>query len=343
MKSTVLITGGAGYIGSHVSYIMAQKGYNVIILDTLLHGQKWIHSWATCIVKDFADSATLEAIFSQNNVEAVMHFAAYAQVGESVQDPLLYYENNVSKTITLIQYMLAYNVTKIIFSSSCAVYGTPQRIPITEDHPCNPINPYGATKYMVERVLEDCRKAYNFHYVSLRYFNAAGGVPELELGEQHTPETHLIPLIFNAALSNKPFTLFGVDHATLDGSCIRDFVHVQDIAQAHWLALRHLNNKLPSDVFNLGTGTGFSVKQVLAAAEHICEHAIIKIYAKKREGDPALLVADPSRAHDILGWKPRHSQLEFMLKSAYIFTRNQLHKEKLVLTKKPHPDLKPYG
>ncbi|MBS1987028.1 UDP-glucose 4-epimerase GalE [Candidatus Dependentiae bacterium] len=317
MKPTILITGGAGYIGSHTAYCMVQQGYNVIILDTLVHGQQWLHPWACCIVADFADAQVLDTIFQEHNVQAVMHFAAYAQVGQSVKEPLMYYDNNVSKTVTLLQKMREHGVKKIIFSSSCAVYGIPQTLPLTEDHPCNPINPYGATKHMIERVLEDCSSAYDLQYVSLRYFNAAGGLPELGLSEQHEPETHLIPLLFQAATTNTPFTLFGVDHDTFDGSCIRDFLHVVDIAQAHSLALTHLNNGLPSDIFNLGTGTGFSVKQVIAAAEQICKTTIQVIYSAKRAGDPTVLVANASRAHDMLGWNPTCSSLEFILQSAY--------------------------
>lgn len=317
MKPTILITGGAGYIGSHTAYCMVQQGYNVVIIDKLVHGQQWHHPWARCIVADFADTQVLDTIFQENNVQAVMHFAAYAQVGQSVTDPLMYYDNNVSKTVRLVEKMLEHGVKKIIFSSSCAVYGIPQTLPLTEDHPCTPINPYGATKHMIERVLEDCRSAYDLQYVSLRYFNAAGGLPELGLSEQHVPETHLIPLLFQAAATNKPFALFGVDHDTFDGSCIRDFLHVVDIAQAHSLALTHLNNELPSDIFNLGTGTGFSVKQVIAAAEQVCKTKIPVVYAQKRPGDPAILVANASRARDMLGWKPTCSSLEFILQSAY--------------------------
>ncbi len=325
MKPTILITGGAGYIGSHTAYCMVQQGYNVVIVDKLVHGQQWHHPWARCIVADFADTQVLDTIFQENNVQAVMHFAAYAQVGQSVKDPLMYYDNNVSKTVTLVQKMLEHGVKKIIFSSSCAVYGIPQTLPLTEDHPCNPINPYGTTKHMVERVLEDCRSAYDLQYVSLRYFNAAGGLPELGLSEQHVPETHLIPLLFQAAATNTPFALFGVDHATFDGSCIRDFLHVVDIAQAHSFALTHLNNGLPSDVFNLGTGTGFSVKQVIAAAEQVCKTKIPVVYAQKRPGDPAILVANASRARDMLGWNPTCSSLEFILKSAYFPVIQPVH------------------
>lgn len=317
MERTILITGGAGYIGSHTAYYLVQQGYQVIVVDKLVHGQKWPHTWAPCIVADFADVDVLHAIFKEHTVEAVMHFAAYAQVGQSVKEPLVYYENNVSKTITLLHSMLEHNVKKFIFSSSCAVYGIPQSLPLVEDHPCNPINPYGATKYMVERILADCNQSDDLHYVSLRYFNAAGGLPELGLGEQHVPETHLIPLLLQAAARTTPFTLFGNDHDTFDGSCIRDFLHVVDIAQAHWLALKHLTHNLPSDTFNLGTGTGFSVKQVLAAAEKVCKTKIAVVYEQKRAGDPAVLVANASRAHDILGWSPTCSQLEFILKSAY--------------------------
>lgn len=317
MKQTILITGGAGYIGSHTAYRLAQQGYTVVILDNFSYGQTWDHSWATCIVGDFADKKILDSIFTTYSIQAVMHFAAYAQVGDSVKAPLTYYENNVSKTVKLIEVMLEHNVKKIIFSSSCAVYGIPEQLPITEFHPCNPINPYGATKCMVERILQDVAFSDGLTFVSLRYFNAAGGLPELGLFEQHEPETHLIPLLFKAAFEHKPFTLFGINHETFDGSCVRDFLHVLDIAQAHFLALMHLMHNLPSDIFNLGTGKGFSVKQVLAVAEKVCQHKITVVCAPKRAGDPAVLVADASKAHDILGWRPQYSDLEFVLRSAF--------------------------
>lgn len=324
MKPTIVITGGAGYIGSHAAYLMAQKGYHVIIIDKLVHGQTWPHTWASCIQADYADTDVLSSIFTKHSVEAVMHFAAYTEVGESVKDPLRFYENNVSKTITLLQCMLAHNIKKFIFSSSCAVYGTPQLLPLTEDHTCNPISPYGSTKHMIEQILADCQRAYGLEYVCLRYFNAAGALAELGLGERHEPETHLIPLIFKAAFEHAPFKIFGTDHMTPDGTCIRDFLHVWDIAQAHWLALEHLNSQHPSDTFNLGTGTGFSVKHVLIAAQELCG-PVTTLYMQKREGDPAILVADASRARDILGWQPRHSSLEFILKSAYAFAREHMH------------------
>lgn len=317
MKQTILLTGGAGYIGSHTAYKLVQQGYNVVILDNLTHGQRWEHSWADCIVGDVGDPAALKAVFTQYTISAVMHFAAYAQVGISVKKPLLFYENNVAKTIKLIEAMLAHNVRIFVFSSSCAVYGIPQQLPLSEEHPCNPINPYGATKYMVERLLHDVALSDDFVFVSLRYFNAAGGLPELGLFEQHTPETHLIPLLLQAMQERKPFTLFGTTYDTPDGSCVRDYVHVVDIAQAHILALEHLLRKHPCDIFNLGTGVGFSVKQVIAMAEKVCQVTVPIIPGPKRGGDPAVLVADAGKARDILKWAPCYSDLEFMIRSAF--------------------------
>jgi len=319
MIPTILVTGGAGYIGSHAALFLAQKGYKVIILDDFLQHQQFNHAWAQVIKGDVADRALLATIFKQHAIKAVMHFAAFIEVGESVRDPLKYYNNNVGKTITLLEAMLEHNVRHFIFSSSCAVYGTPQWLPLTEDHPVQPVSPYGQSKLMIENVLRDVAANHQLNFIALRYFNAAGALPEFGLGEQHTPETHLIPLLFKAARSQAPFKLFGTDYPTKDGSCVRDYLHVWDIADAHWRALEHLLQGKPSDVFNLGTGNGVSVRQMVDAVEKVTQTNINLIVEKRRQGDPAILVADASKANLILGWKPHYSELEFMLKSAYAF------------------------
>ncbi|KKP27199.1 MAG: ExoB [candidate division TM6 bacterium GW2011_GWF2_30_66] len=317
MKPSILITGGAGYIGSHTAYLMSQSGYNIIILDTLNHKQSFDHNWATLIKSDFADTKVLKNIFSNYNIKAVMHFAAFIEVGESVKNPLQFYENNVVKTVQLLKVMLEHNVKNFIFSSSCAVYGSPQYLPLTEQHTKNPISPYGKNKLMVEMALEDFNIAYGLNYVNLRYFNAAGAMPQYGLGENHDPETHLIPLVLRAAMENKEFCIFGDNYETKDGSCIRDYVHVWDIAQAHKLALEYLQAGNTSDSFNLGTGEGFSVKEIVMAVEQICCAKINIALKNKRPGDPAILVADPKKASDILGWSTQYSNLDFIIRTAY--------------------------
>jgi len=319
MQQTVLVTGGAGYIGSHTALLLAQHGYKVIILDNLSQGQQFNQPWATCIQADCADQQVLTNLFSQHPIHAVFHFAASIEVGASVKSPITYYINNVVKTVQLLETMLAHGVSKFIFSSSCAVYGDPQALPLTEDHPKSPISPYGRNKLMVEMILNDLNKAYNLEYVALRYFNAAGALPEHGLGEQHSPETHIIPLLLRAAIAQKPFSIFGTDHATQDGTCVRDYLHVLDLAQAHVLALKHLEAGNPSDAFNLGTGHGFSVKQMIEHVEHVTELKIKTILAEKRAGDPPALIADPTRAQNILGWEPRFSDLDFIIRSAFAF------------------------
>ena len=316
-QETILVTGGAGYIGSHTAHALTQQGYNVVIIDTLIHNQPFDHSWATLVKADCADTAVLDAIHKKTPIDAVMHFAAFAQVGESMRQPLKYYENNVSKTVTLLNWMLNNNIKKFIFSSSCAVYGNPEFLPLTEAHPKNPISPYGKTKLMIEQILEDLSSANGLRYVSLRYFNAAGALPEFGLCEHHEPETHIIPLLLNASKHRKPFTIFGGDYRTLDGSCVRDYLHVCDIAQAHLAALGHLNKGMPSDVFNLGTGTGASVKELVAAVQQTTQIPLKTIMGTNRAGDPPMLVADASKARDILGWKPTCSSLKAIIQSAW--------------------------
>lgn len=322
---TVLITGGAGYIGSHAALFMAQKGYRVVIIDN----KKINCDWATSIQADFSDKNVLNEIFQQYNIEAVMHFAGYIEVEESVKKPLKFYTNNVSKTVQLLEVMVDNQVNKLIFSSSCAIYGIPEFLPLTEEHPKNPVSPYGKSKLMVENLLQDLSETSDLKFVSLRYSNAAGAVPEYGLGEYHVPETHLIPLLLNSAKTGKPFTIFGTDYPTKDGSCIRDYLHAWDIADAHWRALCYLNEERPSEFFNLGTGIGFSVKEMIQAVENVCKTPIRTITADRRAGDSPILVADPTKTQTLLKWKARCSDLETILRTAYIFD-NLLRENNLI-------------
>jgi UDP-glucose 4-epimerase len=316
VKKTILVPGGAGYIGSHTAYLLAQKNYHVIILDNFTHNQTVDLSWATVIKNDFGDEKILNKIFTNYQIDAVMHFAAFIEVGESVKQPQRFYQNNVIKTITLLNHMLKHNVKKVIFSSSCAVYGEPKKIPMDETNPYNPISPYGKNKLAIEFALQDYAKAYDLKYVSLRYFNAAGALPNMGLGEQHDPETHIIPLIIRALKNRKPFKIFGEDYDTPDGSCIRDYIHVLDIANAHLLALDYLEKTGKSDAFNLGSGTGFSVKEMITNIENMSGQKMITQKHDRRPGDPAILLADPSKAKKLLGWKPTNSDIKTILSSA---------------------------
>jgi UDP-glucose 4-epimerase len=323
MSQTILIPGGAGYIGSHTSYLLSQLGYQVIILDKFTQKQKFDHSWATVVNHDFANESALHFIFEEYKIDAVMHFGAFIEVGESVKKPRLFYENNVIKTLQLLDAMLSHNVKNFIFSSSCAVYGDPIKTPMNEQHPYNPISPYGKNKLIVEYALQDYSNAYDLKYISLRYFNAAGALPKANLGEQHDPETHIIPLMFRAIQNNKKFKVFGNDYNTPDGTCIRDYIHVQDIATAHVLGLQHLLKTKTSDVFNLGSGTGFSVKQMVQEAEKVCVKTLETEVLARRAGDPAILLADSKKIQKVLGWRPRHSSIKEILTSAWEWEQKQ--------------------
>lgn len=324
MKKTILVTGGAGYIGSHTSYLLASHGYNVIIIDKLLHGQNFGHKWAMLIKEDFADKRILEEIFKTYEIHAVMHFAALIEVGESVIRPRDFYENNVIKTAALLNSMIEYGVKKFIYSSSCAVYGNPIKVPIDEQHPKAPISPYGKNKLAVEFMLEDYSEAYGLKYASLRYFNAAGAYPEVGLGEFHVPETHVIPLLLRAILNGKPFKVLGDDYNTIDGTCLRDYIHVRDIADAHIKALDHLNKTETSDCFNLGSGHGYTVRELIKATESVCGSKVKIEYATRRPGDVDVLLADPGKAFSILNWKPNFSDIDFILKSVLAYNRISL-------------------
>ena len=317
----ILVTVGAGYIGSHSVLTLQKAGYEVIVLDNLVYGHQDLVETVLkvkLIVGSTCDRSLLREIFDTHQIDAVMHFAAYAYVGESVTQPAKYYNNNVVGTLTLLEAMLEANIHKFVFSSTCATYGVPDSVPITEDQSQNPINPYGATKLMVERILQDFSQAYDFRSVCLRYFNAAGADPEGNLGEDHHPETHLIPLVLQTALGHREsVSIFGTDYDTPDGSCIRDYIHVLDIAQAHILALEYLLNDGATDVFNLGNGSGFSVKEVIETARKITGKEIKAELSDRRPGDPPALVGSGAKAQQILGWQPKYSDLDNIISHAW--------------------------
>ncbi|MEH2274075.1 MAG: UDP-glucose 4-epimerase GalE [Nostoc sp.] len=313
-KPTILVTGGAGYIGSHTVLALKQAGYNVVILDNLVYGHRDLVETVLqveLIVGDTGDRALLDHLFKTRDIAAVMHFSAYAYVGESVTDPAKYYRNNVVGTLTLLEAMLTASVKKFVFSSTCATYGVPEFVPIPETHPQNPINPYGATKLMVERIISDFDVAYGFQSVRFRYFNAAGANPSGLLGEDHNPETHLIPLVLMTALGKREsISIFGIDYPTPDGTCIRDYIHVDDLADAHILGLEYLLKGGDSEVFNLGNGSGFSVREVIAAAEQVTGLSIPVEERDRRPGDPPILIGTSEKARTILGWQPQYTSIQ---------------------------------
>lgn len=322
MPTKILVVGGAGFIGSHMVACLQQAGFTPVVLDNLATGHREAVLNAELIVGDMADEKLLEAVFTQHAFAAVMHFASFIQVGESTQNPAKYYQNNVVGTAQLLQAMLKHHVRHFIFSSSAAVFGEPQYTPIDELHPLAPINPYGHTKQMVEQMLRDFAQAYDFRFVALRYFNAAGADPEGRLGERHEPESHLIPLVLQTASGKRnAITVYGRDYPTEDGTCVRDYVHVMDLCAAHLLALQALLDGVKSCFYNLGTGHGFSVQQVIAAVEAVTEKKVAVEEGPRRSGDPAILVADPTRALQELNWQPQYSDLKTMIQHAW----NVLH------------------
>ncbi|HDD43346.1 MAG TPA: UDP-glucose 4-epimerase GalE [Candidatus Desulfofervidus auxilii] len=314
----ILITGGAGYIGSHVNKELYKKGYETVVLDNLIYGHREFVKWGEFILGDLENTEFLRFIFKKYPIKAVMHFAAFAYVEESMKEPQKYYLNNVKNTLNLLQVMLENNVEYFIFSSTCATYGIPAEIPIPENHPQNPVNPYGKSKLMIEKILEDYSRAYGLKYISLRYFNAAGADPDCEIGEWHEPETHLIPLVLDVAIGkSEAVKIFGTDYPTPDGTCIRDYIHVTDLANAHILALEYLFKKKKSDVFNLGNGNGFSVKEVLQTAENITKRKINFIEWGRRPGDPPVLVGSSEKAKKVLCWNPRYYELSLIIETAW--------------------------
>jgi UDP-glucose 4-epimerase len=320
-KPTILVTGGAGYIGSHAVLALQQAGYPVVVLDNLVYGHRDIVQdvlKVELIEGDTNDRALLDNLFASRDIGAVMHFSAYAYVGESVTQPEKYYRNNVVGTLTLLEAMLAANVKSFVFSSTCATYGIPNQVPIPETHPQDPINPYGMTKLMVEEILKDLDRAHEFRSVCFRYFNAAGADPEGRLGEDHNPETHLIPLVLQTALGlRESIAIFGTDYPTRDGTCIRDYIHVTDLASAHVLGLEYLLKGGQSEFFNLGNGSGFTVKEVIEAARQVTGHAIPAVEHDRRPGDPPSLVGSSERAIAAIGWQPQYADIETILTHAW--------------------------
>lgn len=314
----ILVTGGAGYIGSHANKELTLAGYETVVLDNMSYGHEDFLKWGVYENVDLGDLDSLRKVFQKYKIEAVMHFAAFTYVGESVEDPQKYYLNNLKNTLNLLQVMNEFKIKKIIFSSTCATYGNPQEIPITETHPQDPISPYGKAKLMVEQVLSDYSIAYGLRYVSLRYFNAAGADPDGDVGERHNPETHLIPLILDAAAGKREdIKIFGTDYPTHDGTCIRDYIHVTDLADAHIKALKYLENGGKSEVFNLGNGNGFSVKQVIEEARKVTGKEIKSTETDRRPGDPPVLVGSSKKAREILKWQPKYDNLTEIIKTAW--------------------------
>ncbi|MCL4472129.1 MAG: UDP-glucose 4-epimerase GalE [Gammaproteobacteria bacterium] len=321
---TILVVGGAGYIGTHMVKGLLHAGYRVVVLDDLSKGHRELVPGGEFVLGDLGDPTLLEGVFARQRIDAVMHFAAYSLVGESVEKPLDYYRNNFARTVELLDAMIRHKVKCFIFSSTAAVYGEPLRVPITEDQPSNPTNPYGASKVAVERMLQDCDAAYGLKYVALRYFNAAGADASGEIGERHEPESHLIPLILKVAAGEREnIKIFGTDYPTPDGTCVRDYVHVSDLAQAHLLALEALLSGGNSAVYNLGNNKGYSVREVIEVARKVTAHPIPALESGRRAGDPAVLVASSGRIRQELGWRPRYEDLETIVKTAWAWHRKE--------------------
>lgn len=313
----ILVTGGAGYIGSHAVRCLLAAGHEITVFDNLVYGHREAVEAGRLVEGDLLDQALVESVLRDKKIEAVMHFAAYAYVGESVTDPAKYYRNNIVGTLSLLEAMRACDVKRIVFSSTCATYGVPKEVPIPEDHPQQPINPYGFTKLVIEQALEDYRHAYDFGYAALRYFNASGAASDASIGEDHTPESHLIPLVLQVALGQREqITIFGTDYPTPDGTCIRDYIHVEDLADAHLKAIEQLQAGTAIKI-NVGTGTGASVREVIDACKQVTGKEIDVIEGDRREGDPPELVANPETAAKALDWRAKHTNIRDIVASAW--------------------------
>lgn len=327
MPETILITGGAGYVGSHTCKALAGVGYLPISLDNLVYGHTWAVQWGPFFKGDITDPQVLDQIFSNHQPKAVIHFAAYAYVGESVEHPAKYYQNNVAGSITLLEAMRRHGCRTIIFSSSCSTYGMPLQVPIPENHPQLPINPYGRSKLMMEQIIQDYGNAYDIRYAILRYFNAAGADPEGQIGEDHDPETHLIPILLQTILKQRSHTdVYGTDYDTPDGTAVRDYIHVTDLARAHVLALKYLAQPSQSLCVNLGTGKGHSVMEVIQAVQQVTGKSVAHRHVGRRPGDPPSLVAKADLAYSLLGWKPNFSDIQTTIETAWNWQQSQSKK-----------------
>ncbi len=323
----ILVLGGAGYIGSHTVYELIDAGREVVVADNLQTGfRAAVHPKAKFYELDIRDQKALDALFEAEQIDGVIHFAASSQVGESMSDPLKYYDNNLHGTMVLLKSMVAHGIDKIVFSSTAATYGEPERVPILEDDPTHPTNCYGQTKLDMEHMMSWVSRAHGLKYVALRYFNACGAHASGQIGEAHNPETHLIPLILQVPLGQREqISVFGEDYPTKDGTCVRDYIHVTDLAQAHILALDYLMNGGKNDVFNLGNGVGFTVKEVIDVAREVTGHLIPAQMAPRRAGDPAQLIASSEKAVKVLGWKPEYNDLSTIVASAWAWHKNHPH------------------
>jgi UDP-glucose 4-epimerase len=317
-NNKILVVGGAGYIGSHMVKDLIDAGYPVVVLDDLSTGHRELLTGGDFVEGNLGDPDLLDRLFSTHRISTVMHFAAFSLVGESMENPLKYYHNNMASTTILLKAMIRHDIRRFIFSSTAAVYGEPIEVPIAETHPCNPTNPYGAGKLAVERMLQDCDSAYGLKYISLRYFNAAGADESGTIGEMHTHETHLIPLILKVASGEREsIRVFGTDYPTPDGTCVRDYIHVNDLTRAHLLALENLLKGGESAVFNLGNNRGYSVREVIDMARDVTGKPIPAIKAERRPGDPATLIAASDKIKQSLGWAPRFEDLETIIETAW--------------------------
>lgn len=321
--STILVCGGAGYIGSHMVAELLENNHKVVVLDSLVKGHKEALLGGKLYVGDLRDRKILDKVFTENKIDAVIDFAAFSLVGESMTEPLKYFNNNVYGTISLLEAMRDYNVKYIVFSSTAATYGEPEVVPITENSKTIPTNAYGESKLLVEKILRWCDHAYGIKYTTLRYFNAAGAHISGKIGEDHSPETHLIPIILDVALGNREkIMMFGDDYDTKDGTCVRDYIHVSDLASAHSLALKRLMNGGDSAIYNLGNGTGFTVKEMVEIARKVTGHTIPAEVAERRAGDPAVLIASSKKAMEELSWKPKYADVETIISTAWNWHKN---------------------
>jgi len=326
----ILIAGGAGYIGSHTNKLLNEKGYQTVVFDNLIYGHREFVKCGEFIQGDLSDKDQISDRLRKYPIEAVMHFSAFAYVGESVTDPSKYYRNNVANTLNLLEVMREFGIKYFIFSSTCATYGMPLEIPITEDHPQTPVSPYGKSKLMVEDILKDFDSAYGIKHINLRYFNAAGADPAAEIGERHNPETHLIPLTIYAALGMRDsIKIFGSDYPTKDGTCVRDYIHVTDLADAHIKAFEHIKTTNKSDSFNLGNDIGHSVRDIINTVKKVSKQNFKIIETARRAGDPAVLISSSKKASDILAWKPQYADIETIVETAWKWHRKDIKSLKL--------------